>query len=535
MACDPRSHRVRTAIEPATSAGRAVDRFLGTVAVVIVAPSIYSLRVADSDLWGHLGYGRWFDQYGIGGDDPFSYATAGRTWYCHEYLSQIILWRTYARFGPPGLIALKCVLAASAIFLVYRSLRLSTDDSRIWAPILMLSACLLRGYLFFRPQLFTYLFFAAFVLVLLRHLLQQGSPLWILPPSLALWANLHGGFVAGIAILGVALCLAGLRGVSERWHLAGSWRETWELGCVLVLCMVASLLNPLGWRIWSLLWIELGNTYNHRFIAEWQTARLFPPNWNGGLLLSLLVLVGLATRGAQLRGTRPGRLPPWIWMVSILPLAAMAIRSHRHAPLFVLWTAPILALLTAAAAPTSGRRGSVLLLAVTFVIVLATALPVAATMLNPLPKIRRVLHGRGAEPAGAASFLRANAFAGRIYNPLWWGSYLTWELYPRILVSCDGRNDTIYPVERIGENLFFYGTRDADLEAPLRDSADFLIAPAHSLVASRMLDDPRWAIVYEDSESSLFVRNDGAHRDLLDLARQGRLRPAVQPLDDSFE
>src|SRR5205807_8982589 len=137
--------------------------------------------------------------------------------------------------------------------------------------------------------------------------------------------------------------------------------------------------------------------------------------------------------------------------------------------------------------------------------------------------IRRVLHGRGAEPAGAASFLRANAFEGRIYNPLSWGSYLTWELHPGILVSCDGRNDTIYPIERIGENLLFYGTRDPDLEAPLRDSADFLIAPAHSFVASRMLEDPRWAIVYDDSESALFVRNDAAHRNLLELARHRRL------------
>ena len=488
-------------------------------------------------MWGHLAYGRWFAEHGIRVSDPFSYATKGRTWYCHEYLSQMILWWAYARFGAPGLIALKCAVAGAAILLVYRSLRLSTDDSRIWAPILMLAGCLLQGYLFFRPQLFTYLFFAAFVLVVLRHLLRLPSPLWALPPSLALWANLHGGFLAGIAILGVALCLEAVRGVLEGgWRLASVWREIRELGSVLALCLAASLLTPLGWKIWPFLRVELGNTYNHRFISEWQPVQLFPPNWNGGLLLSLLILVGLATWGARVRGARPAGLPPSVWLLAILPLASMAIRSHRHVPLFVIWTAPVLALLTAAAAPASmGRRGSLLLLAVTFAIVLASMLPVAATILDPLPKIQRVLHGRGAQPAGAASFLRANALQGRLYNPLWWGSYLTWELYPRILVSSDGRNDTIHPLERIGENLFFYATRNADLEAPLRDSADFLIAPARSFVVSRVREDPRWAILYEDSESALFVRNDGAHRDLVARAREDRLQVPAQPLDEFFE
>jgi len=507
----------------------AVDRLLSTAAVVVTVSAIYGLRVADADLWGHLTYGRWFAEHGLPKRDPFSYATEGQTWYTHEYLSQMILWWSYAWAGPLGLVALKGVLGGATLALVYRSLRLSTPDSRIWAPVLMLAACLLGGYLFFRPQLFTYALFAAFVFVLLRSLLGQRPPLWLLPLCMVGWVNVHGGFVAGIGIVGMTLCLSGLRDVleseSRTCTVSG---ETRALAGVLALCLVASLVSPLGWRIWSFLRVELGNAYNQRFIAEWQPARLMPPDWIGGLLLGLLALLSLTALAAH--GSRPGRLPPSVWVLSVLPLAALAIRSHRHVPLITIWAAPVLALLaTAALRSSQNRPRRFALLAVAFAIGCAGALELAATLYDPLPRIHRQTDGPAAQPAGAASFWRANALDGRLYCPLWWGSYLTWELYPRVLVSSDGRNDTVYPIARIGENLLFYATRDGDLEAPLRDGADFLLTPARAFVSSRIRGDSRWVIVYEDSVSALFVRNDEAHQNLVQQAHHGLLHEAAEP------
>jgi hypothetical protein len=176
-----------------------------------------------------------------------------------------------------------------------------------------------------------------------------------------------------------------------------------------------------------------------------------------------------------------------------------------------------------------GRRRALPLLVVTFAIGVASAFEVVATIHDPWPRIHVETRGPAAQPLGAASFLWTNELRGRVYNPLWWGSYLTWKLHPRVLVSSDGRNDTVYPIAQIGENLLFYATRDGDLEAPLRDDADFLLAPAGAVVSSRIRLDSRWVIVYEDSVSALFVRNDDAHRDLVRRAHQGLLRPAAEP------
>jgi hypothetical protein len=190
----------------------------------------------------------------------------------------------------------------------------------------------------------------------------------------------------------------------------------------------------------------------------------------------------------------------------------------------------VLALLAPAAlASSDGRRHTFPLLLITFVIGVAGAFEVAATLHDPWPRIHVETRGSAAQPLAAASFVRTNDLRGRLYNPLWWGSYLSWELYPRMLVSSDGRNDTVYPIARIGENLLFYATHDPDLEAPWRDGADFLLVPAGAFVSSRIRGDSRWVVVHEDAVSTLFVRNDEVHRDLVARAQQGRLRAAAEP------
>src|SRR4029077_19412605 len=61
-----------------------------------------------------------------------------------------------------------------------------------------------------RPQLFTYVCFAALILLLQRAFPDAADPssrprsqraLWLVPPLFAVWVNAHGGFVAGLAVL----------------------------------------------------------------------------------------------------------------------------------------------------------------------------------------------------------------------------------------------------------------------------------------------------------------------------------------------
>jgi hypothetical protein len=507
-------------------------RAFAALALLTALATVYAMRNADADLWGHLRCGRLFvEDGGPRTTDPFAYTSAGRTWSVHEHLAQMLLWLAYAAGGPAGLIVLKCLLGGAAVWCVYAAVRLGSDDALAWAPVFILAAHALGRWFLFRPQLFTFLFFALFVLLLFRHLLGRPGRLWLLPPVLALWVNLHGGFLAGLGAAGLALLLRAAQSLRQDGpRLAPLWRATWPLGAALAGCFAASLLNPLGWRLWQYLLTELTWDVNRRYIEEWQPAHFLPPDWSALTLLAQLALLAVLALLTRRRPDVAG-LRPWQWALSCLPLAMMASRSVRHVPVFTVWAAPVLALLAQSAfeacRDSAARRRAWLLAGA--VLALPGLMTIQFVLARPAFAVATDGPVLGAkQPYGAAAFLRANAISGRVWCPLWWGSYLTWELHPAVLVSMDGRNVTLFSAEQVVANLSFYIDGRPDLDAPLRGGAEFLLVPTDTPALPRLRDDSRWAVLYEDADAVLLVRADEAHADWLRRRCAGELVvPAV--------
>jgi hypothetical protein len=282
--------------------------------------------------------------------------------------------------------------------------------------------------------------------------------------------------------------------------------------------------------LWPYLATELTCEVNRRFIEEWQPLGLAEHGWMAwGLyfFVGALVLAFGAVARRRIHG-----LPAWAWLVSCVPLVFLAARSIRHIPICVLWTGPVLALLAEAALalrPAGAWRG--LWLGTSALTAMAALLTVRCVLADPSPAVNLGGPVLGdCSPRGAVAFLRANQLAGRVYNPLWWGSYLTWELHPDVLVSMDGRNVTLFPAAMVAENLEFFLTDDAPADAPLQHQADFVLVPGDAPVLRRLRQDNHWAILFEDAEAALFVRADEAHAALLHRRDSGDLRapgPAV--------
>ncbi len=131
------------------------------------------------------------------------------------------------------------------------------DDPK-WVPAFLLVTLTLVRYFLFRPQLFTFLFFAIFVAITFRFVIQGRAALWCLPPLTIIWANLHGGFVAGLGVLALAMC-------ATTWSVMKEGAKTFRsaaasvrpLVITLVCCLLASLVNPRGVRLWSYISHEL--------------------------------------------------------------------------------------------------------------------------------------------------------------------------------------------------------------------------------------------------------------------------------------
>jgi hypothetical protein len=514
-----------TAVQtPEVRPGRTFDRqVLAWLALVVAVVAVYQQRQTDPDLWGHLRYGRFFAEHGPGEHaDPFAYTSQGLTWHAHEWLAQWLLWQAYRLGGALGLIGLKCLVGGAAVYYLWRAVRLGSDDPRVWAPVVMLAAGMLGRWFLFRPQLFTFCFFAYFVYVLLAYLLGRPAWLWALPAVLALWANLHGGFLAGLGAIGLALALRAVQALARHRLRPGLlWPMLWPLGLTLVAALGATLLTPAGAGLWRYVLTEMTHDTNRLYIDEWMPLLRFDRHsWT---ILTVLLLLGVLLLAGLLAQVRPGRVadvPAWVWLLSCVPLAAMAFGSVRHVPLLVLWAAPVLSLLAGGVEAAWGpaRVWQTGWAAVTALIGVPTALALYLSLAALGSGITI-----GPMPARAVAFLRANGLHGNVYAPLEWGSYLTWELHPEVRVAMDGRNVTLFPSAQVRENLTYFLQPNVPPDVPLRYPTDYLLVPTEAPVLAVLRQDSHWQELYEDADAVLFVRADAAHADILGRSRAGEL------------
>src|SRR5690606_4624213 len=115
----------------------------------------------------------------------------------HEWLSEVALGVAYRAGGPLGLVLLKMLLVGIAMGLIALNLRRGAEAWR-WSVLAMWGVAILPVTFTVRPQLWTLL-----LLVSLLRLLPAGLRAWWgIPPLFVLWANVHGGWVLGLGVLG---------------------------------------------------------------------------------------------------------------------------------------------------------------------------------------------------------------------------------------------------------------------------------------------------------------------------------------------
>jgi hypothetical protein len=474
------------------------------------------MRQADPDLWGYLAYGRLFAEHGAPVvRDPFAYTTAPFLWVTFEYGAHLLLWWAFHYAGAAGLIAVKCVLGGIALYCLYRAIRVTSDEPFVWVPVFLLCTSAVSRFFLFRPQLFTFAFFALFIAVLMRLLLRRGAPLWLLPVAMLVWANTHGGFVAGLGALGLTILLRASENFTNHgWRVRRLVEGTGRLWMTLGACTLVTFINPLGPMLWGYVLTELSHGSNRKYIAEWSPPSFSNDPWSLIVLTLLTVTVLVVGLVAWNRRVVAGPRAAY-WAASCVPLLAMSYLSVRHVPLAAIWAGPVITLLGSRL--SAELPSLVTFRRVWFLLRGFALLPVCLTFgivyAEPAPVVRasgRVL-GR-THPCGAVNFLRQNHIEGNVYNPLWWGSYVTWELYPHVRVSMDGRNISLFPDEMVVENMQFYSydIREADLDAPFKHDTDLLLVPSDSAVLPRVGADRRWRRIYADRDAEIFVRVDSA-------------------------
>jgi hypothetical protein len=172
-------------------------------------------------------------------EDPWSFTSGGAQWFNLSWSWDVIASVLFQHMGFSGLILL--AVACGAFMVGYlTSVCLFSRPSAIAVCISVLSACLLYPafaaypniYLAASPNIATMLFGTIFY----GECLKRTRRVFLLPAIMVAWANLHGGFLLGILIVGIFFGAALLRRDPANFKIYSI------AGCG---CLTATFINPL--------------------------------------------------------------------------------------------------------------------------------------------------------------------------------------------------------------------------------------------------------------------------------------------------
>lgn len=465
---------------------------------VWVGVAVYALFVLagnrlliDPDTLWQVTVGQWIiDHRAVPTEDIYSFTMRGQPWISTQWLAQALYAATYALAGWAGPVVLAATAIAVTFALLAHFVSRRLSDS---AALVCVAAALALTvpHLLARPHVLALPLLVAWAAGLVAAADRGEAPSWWLLPLMTLWANVHGGFVFGLALAG-GLALDALLNVDAparkrlflRWFAFG------------LAALAAACITPYGWNalLASQKILSLGEALP--LILEWR-----PMDFGslGAFEICLLVGIGLALHhGIKL---------PTMRIVLLLGLVHMALAQGRAAEILALVGPLLLAVPLARQAGTPDgphfASPSVPPLRGAPLVALATALvagTAAYAFLHPFEP-----HRRHSPVVATVELKKLNL--SRVLNDYDFGGYL---IANGVAPFIDGRT------EFYGEKFFVdhnaaVGLKEPDNLFRLLEQYDIEATLLRSdRPAAKLLDRVGgWHKIYSDDIATLHVRKKG--------------------------
>jgi hypothetical protein len=457
----------------------------------------------DGDTFWHIKAGMtMLEQGSLLTQDIFSHTARGISWTAHEWLAEIIMAGLHRWAGLQGVALFYFLIAALSFWLLFRLARRLTNE---WLALLWVSLAFAFSmtHLLARPHIFSWLF-AVCTLTLLQH---GGRARLLLLPLIALWANLHGGFVLGLALQAIfiagalldTLCKDGL----SHWRTA--LRAQKFALIILLASLAASGLNPFGYHLLIFPFLVTKTVFTTG-IGEWLAPDMQKEVFFRFYLLMVIFLVSLP----RLQIDWTNRLLLIFWINA-------SLAHGRYISMAAVFLVPLLAqignqLLSKLSFENKTPAANNLQLS-PYSGIIATAgvffiLFAASTFQSPIRSVMTAIISLNAEnhPVAAVKFLNSTPLPGKMFNKYGWGGYLIYALEPSQSVFIDGRADMY------GEDLFAEYRKvvaiDKDIETILeKHEVNWVIYPHDTPLVRYLLAGNRWQEIYQDEEACVLLRN----------------------------
>lgn len=468
----------------------------------LVVPLVFGDRLlnADGDMLRHLRHGAWILEHGrFIHTDPFSYTRGGDPFVSFEYGSQILYALAHQAGGLAGVAVLASLLIAASYAVLTRFLLSRGVDAFLTYLVSIAAAILGAVHWTARPHLFSLL--AVMLLLYWLEPGQRGPRVWWLAPMFLVWANLHGGFVFGLVLLGIYLA-----GSVLEWWLGGDrpyWRTRVEYyGQALGIAGLATLANPNGWQ----LHLHIIRFFGEPFLRD-NTHEFLSPDFHtaGGKML-LAALLGIIALLALV----PGR-PTGPRLLLLLANVAFTLQARRNIPLLAATVFPVLAIHYDAAwrrlpdwrgvrkvFERDARRGrdAPFIAAVTLFLVALGLLrgSVLGYQLIPAQLDRHEF------PVAAVQRARTVGVEGRIFHDFIWGGYILYA-WPEQRVFIDGGTD-FYGPALMKTYMSMTGLQPGWRDTLAAREIGLVLMPTQSPIVNELAQDG-WLVRYCDPTAAL--------------------------------
>lgn len=504
---------------------------------VAIGYFLLSANIWDYDFWWHLATGRYIvETRSIPSTDPFSFTSQlsensslypGREHFIlsQYWLAQVIFYGLYQVFGFAGIGGLRAAIVLLTLYLIYSSLRRSGAMFYI-AYIFTFVAFL--GMLKFsgeRPVLFTLLGSVLVFVAIDGYERERSGFFYLLPLVMLLWANLHGGFILGDAIIMVFVITEIMKVALKR--SAYTTREKLSFFIVSAIAIGMSGLNPNGFFAFL---IALSKEYLPFYagIQEYQAPfRLYALKLSSldyGYLIALFSApVILLLRNRKFNPTR---------LVLLVCLGAASLSAVRFTSYYTLIACLVLGVELSLWLREHENKFVIdsRLLNVIFSVTMVVSSILYAVNFISFREFK-IRESTLTTPKFAADFIQRNGLKGNMLNSYESGGYLAWRLYPDIKTFIDTRGlnytvmreyswivtaaNSIYrPVlpqnkrplwkrllEHYNINLIVFYPYDVYGNIP-----DMIF---------RLLEGDEWAPIYYDTVACIFVRDTTANREII--------------------
>lgn len=460
-----------------------------------------SRQISDGDFWFHLKTGEYIMSTGmIPRTELFSFTHYGAPWIAHGWLAGAIFYTIYSRLGFNALIFIFAILTALAFWIVYKR---ANSHPFISGFAALLAVWMALPNIGVRPRVFTILLSSIYLAVLGRYARRgTGREIWWLVPMMALWVNLHGGYLIGLFLIGLTILGILLDGWAGGEKTRALWPRLRTLGVVLVACLIAGLLNPYGVWLYVFPIKVLRSPIFQDLVVDWLSPNFHQPQTRPLLLMILLTIAAFALS--------PKRVKPSELLLFLATLYA-TLKTQRNAALLALVSAPLFAEYFqnwldstsfgksfGRSQLASGRRAPIILSLLMLLPLLAFASKLRSSVYAPpSQESLRV-------PVKAVKYLKDKQITGNTFiAPNIWGGYLIWEL-PSNPVYYDGRD--VYPEAFVKEFVDIIRGL-IDWRGPFDHyGVQIVLVEPKSMLARQLEESSAWERIYQDEMSVVFKK-----------------------------